>query len=113
MPEPENPPAVKGPAPKKKPAFYRNTRINAVKIFRALKQAYMEDRGPITVSEIARLTGLHKWSVSRTIDVWLHPFVESVVVEELEQVGLRIKLVRLKNPEMTEEQMLRGLNVKL
>jgi hypothetical protein len=39
--------------------------------------------------------------------------VEATVVEELEQVGLRIKLVRLKNPEMTEEQMLRGLNVKL
>ncbi|MEM5812097.1 MAG: hypothetical protein QXN71_00490 [Candidatus Aenigmatarchaeota archaeon] len=93
--------------------FYRNTRINAVKIFRVLKQAYMEDRGPITVSEIARLTGLHKWSVSRTIDVWLHPFVESVVVEELEQVGLRIKLVRLKNPDMTEEQLLKGLNVRL
>ncbi|MCX6814117.1 MAG: hypothetical protein NTY20_00475 [Candidatus Aenigmarchaeota archaeon] len=93
--------------------FYKNTKINAVKIFRALKQAYMEDRGPITVSEIARLTGLHKWSVSRTIDIWLHPFVESVIVEELEQVGLRIKLVKLKNPDLTEEQLLRGLNVKL
>ena len=93
--------------------FYKNTKINAVKIFRCLKQAYMEDRGPITVSEIARLTSLHKWSVSRTIDVWLHPFVESVIVEELEQVGLRIKLIRLKNPDMTEEQLLRGLNVKL
>ncbi len=93
--------------------YYRNTKINAVKIFRALKQAYMEDRGPITVSEIARMTSLHKWSVSRTIDVWLQPFVEATIVEELEQVGLRIKLVRLKNPDMTEEQMLRGLNVKL
>lgn len=93
--------------------YYKNTKINAIKIFRVLKQAYMEDRGPITVSEIARLTSLHKWSVSRTIDVWLHPFVESVVVEELEQVGLRIKLIRLKNPDMTEEQLLRGLDVKL
>jgi len=93
--------------------YYKNTKVNAIKIFRALKQAYMEDRGPITVSEIARMTSLHKWSVSRTIDVWLHPFVESVVVEELEQVGLRIKLVRLKNPDMTEEQLLRGLDVKL
>jgi hypothetical protein len=93
--------------------YYKNTKVNAIKIFRALKQAYMEDRGPITVSEIARLTSLHKWSVSRTIDVWLHPFVESVIVEELEQVGLRIKLVRLKNPDMTEEQLLRGLDVKL
>ncbi len=93
--------------------YYKNTRVNAVKIFRALRQAYMEDRGPITVSEIARMTSLHKWSVSRTIDVWLHPFVESTVVEELEQVGLRIKLIRLKNPDLTEEQLLRGLNVKL
>jgi hypothetical protein len=93
--------------------FYKNTKVNAIRIFRVLKQAYMEDRGPITVSEIARLTSLHKWSVSRTIDVWLHPGVESTVVEELEQVGLRIKLVRLKNPDMTEEQMLRGLNMKL
>ena len=73
----------------------------------------MEDRGPITVSEIARLAGIHKWSVSRKIAIWLHPFVESVVVEELEQVGLRIKLVRLKNPDITEEQILRGLSVKL
>jgi hypothetical protein len=93
--------------------FYKNTTVNALKIFRVLKQAYMEDRGPITISEIARLASLHKWSVSRTIDVWLHPFVESVVVEELEQVGLRIKLVRLKNPDMTEGQLLRGLKVKL
>jgi len=93
--------------------FYKNTKYNSVKIFRVLKQAYMEDRGPITVSEIARLTSLHKWSVSRTIDVWLHPFVEATVVEELEQVGLRIKLVKLKNPDMTEEQLLRGLNVKV
>ncbi|MCJ7817118.1 MAG: hypothetical protein MUP55_04640 [Candidatus Aenigmarchaeota archaeon] len=93
--------------------FYKNTKYNSVKIFRVLKQAYMEDRGPITVSEIARLTSLHKWSVSRTIDVWLHPFVEATVVEELEQVGLRIKLVKLKNPDMTEEQLLRGLNVKM
>lgn len=93
--------------------FYKNTKINAVKIFRVLKQAYKEDRGPITVSEIARLAGIHKWSVSRTIDVWMQPFVESVVVEELEQVGLRIKLVKLKNPDITEEQILRGLSVKL
>jgi len=109
MPEPESPPEKK----KQKQAFYKNTRINAVRIFRVLKQAYMEDRGPITVSEIARLAGIHKWSVSRTLDVWMQPFVESVVVEELEQVGLRIKLVRLKNPEMTEEQLLRGLSVRV
>ena len=71
MPEPESPPVKK----KQKQAFYKNTRINAVRIFRVLKQAYMEDRGPITVSEIARLAGIHKWSVSRTLDVWMQPFV--------------------------------------
>ena len=86
---------------------YKNTKKNAVKIFRFLKGR--ED--PVTVGEISRKTGLHKWIVSRTLDVWMGPFVDVTVLEELEVVGLKLKLVKLKG-EFTEEQVLRGLGVR-
>ena len=92
--------------------FYGKTKNNVIKIFRVLKKAYKEGGGPLTVSEISRQTGLHKWTVSRTVDVWMHHFVESTVLEELEEVGLRIKLVRLVRPEITEEQIMRGLSLR-
>jgi len=94
-------------------SYYRKTLKNVVKIYRALKRAHKENRGPMTVSEIARETGLHKWTVSRTLDVWMGPFVESVVLEELEDVGLRVKLVRIANPDLTEEQIIRGVGVRV
>ncbi len=92
--------------------FYRKTLSNVLKIFRVLKKAHEEGLEPLTVSEIARQTGLHKWTVSRTLDVWMHHFVESTVLEELEDVGLKIKLVRLSKPDITEEQIMRGLNIR-
>ncbi|MBI4021253.1 MAG: MarR family transcriptional regulator [Candidatus Aenigmarchaeota archaeon] len=87
--------------------FYKNTRVNAVKILRALR----DEDGPITVGEIARRTGLHKWVVSRTLDVWMDPFVEVTILQELEAVGLRMKLVKLRG-RPTEQQVLRALDVK-
>lgn len=93
--------------------FYGKTKGNVIKIFRVLKMAHDSGEGPLTVSEISRQTGLHKWTVSRTVDVWMHRFVESTVLEELEEVGLRIKLVRLARPEITEEQIMRGLFLRL
>lgn len=86
--------------------FYKNTKRNVLEIFRALKG----EEGPITVGEIARRTGLHKWVVSRTVDVWMSPFVEVTILEELEAVGLRMKLIKLKGV-YSEEQVLRGLGV--
>ena len=86
--------------------FYRSTRENVVKIYRALKG----EEGPVTVGEIARRTKLHKWVVSRTLDIWMAPFVDVTILEELEAGGLRLKLVRLK--DCTEEQVLRGLEVR-
>ena len=93
--------------------FYRKTISNVLKIFRVLKKAEEEGRGPLTVSEIARESGLHKWTVSRTVDIWMSHFVESTVLEELEDIGLKIKLVRLSKPDITEEQILRGLNIRI
>ena len=84
--------------------FYKSTRRNVLNILRALKG----EEGPITVGEIARRSGLHKWVVSRTLDVWMSPFVEVTILEELEAVGLRMKLVKLKG-KYSEEQVLRGL----
>lgn len=86
---------------------YKGTRKNVVKIFQALKG----EEGPITVGEISRRAGLHKWVVSRTLDVWMHPFVTITILEELEAVGLRMKLVKLK-AAYSEEQILRGLEVR-
>ena len=87
--------------------YYKNTKVNVVKILRALQG----EQGAITVGEIARRTGLHKWIVSRTLDVWMSPFVDVAQVEELEAVGLKMKLVKLKH-DYTETQVLRGLVLK-
>jgi hypothetical protein len=100
-------------ADEKKPRFYKNTRTNVVKIFRALKNAQQSERGFMTVGEIARETGLHKWTVSRTVDLWMTYAVNCVVPEEFEQIGLKVKFVKLAKPDMTEEQLLRGLAIKL
>lgn len=98
---------------KKKPRFYKNTKINVAKIFRVLKKAQESERGFMTVGEISRETGLHKWTVSRTLDIWMRYAVDCIIPEEFEQIGLRVKFVKLLNPNMTEEQVLRGLNIRL
>ena len=88
--------------------YYKNTKRNVLKIFQTLQG----ESQLLTIGEIARRSGLHKWVVSRTLDVWMHPFVDVTVIEELEAVGLTMKLVRLKG-EYSEEQILRGLGVKI
>ncbi len=92
--------------------FYRNTVENVVKIFRFLKKCEEEDRGHVTVGEIARATGLHKWIVSRTVDLWMQHVVEEIIPEELEDVGIRIKLIKLRDRGITEEAVLRGLAMR-
>ena len=96
-----------------RPRFYKNTADNVRKIYAVLQKAHQEDRGHLTVGEIARECGLHKWTVSRTLDVWMAPFVEAIVPEELEDIGLKIKLVKLRDPGVGEEQVLRGLSARL
>jgi hypothetical protein len=93
--------------------FYKNTKSNVVRIFRFLKQCEEEDRGHVTVGEISRGVGLHKWIVSRTIDLRMQHFLDIIIPERLEDVGLRIKLVKLKEPGLTEAQVLRSLTVKI
>ena len=78
-----------------------------------LRKAHDEDRGHLTVGEISRESKLHKWTVSRTLDVWMAPFVEMVIPEELEDIGLKIKLVKIRNPNIPVEQVVRGLSVRL
>jgi len=95
------------------PKFYKNTKTNVAKIFRALKKAHEEERGFMTVGEISRETGLHKWTVSRTVDLWMPYAVDCVIPEEFEQIGLRVKFIKLAKPDMTEEQVLRGLTIRL
>ncbi len=95
-----------------RPKFYRNTKINVLKIFRFLKKCEEEDKGHVTVGEIARATGLHKWIVSRTVDLWMQGVVDVVIPEELENVGIKLKLIKLKSPDITEAQVLRGLLIK-
>ena len=89
--------------------FYKTTIRNVIRIFRVLKQANRDGEGSLTVSEIARRARLHKWTVSRSIDLWMSHFVEVISPEELSQIGLTLKLVRLSNPRMNEKQVLRHL----
>jgi hypothetical protein len=93
--------------------FYKNTVLNVRRIFTVLKESAAKDEGYLSVSEISRRSGLHKWIVSRTIDIWMSPYLDIVIPEELDQVGLKIKLVRLAKPGITEEQVMRSLRVKM
>lgn len=93
--------------------FYRNTKANVLRIFRALKKSRDDGEDYLSVSEIARRTGLHRWTVSRTIDLWMSHFVEVIIPEELEHIGLKIKLIRLANPRVTEDGVLRSLEIRL
>ncbi len=96
-----------------RPRFYRNTVSNVIRIYRALQKAHQEDRGHVTVGEIARETGLHKWTVSRTLDMWMAPFIEMIIPEELEDLGMKLKLVRIANPGVPEEQVVRSLSARI
>ena len=96
-----------------RPRFYKNTVDNVVRIYRILQKAHSEGRGHLTVGEIAREARLHKWTVSRTLDIWMSPFVEMVIPEELEDLGMKLKLVKIGNPNIKEEQVVRGLSVRL
>lgn len=98
-------------SPKRK--LYKNTKGNVLKVFRILKEAQNDGESYLNISEIARRTALHRWTVSRTIDLWMSYIVEVIIPEELEQVGLRIKLVRLADPEITEKGVVRSLNIRL
>lgn len=91
--------------------YYKNTVKNVIQIFTLLKES--EKRGELlTVSKISRMTGLHKWTVSRTLDIYMSPFIEITIPEGFEDVGLKIKFVRLKNQNMTKEQALRFLRLR-
>lgn len=96
-----------------RPKFYKNTVENVVRIYRVLKKAHEEDRGHLTVGEISREARLHKWTVSRTLDVWMSPFVDMVIPEELEDIGLKLKLVKIRDPKIPEEQVVRGLAARI
>ena len=91
--------------------YYKNTLKNVIEIFNFLKKS--EKTGELlTVSKISKLTGLHKWTVSRTLDLYMSPYVEISVPEGFEDVGLKIKFVKLKDPNMKKEQVLRFLKLR-
>jgi len=92
--------------------YYKKTNLNIVKIYRTLRNAGKDGEGFITVSEIARRSGMHKWTVSRTLDMYLHSIVEIVQPEALEAIGLQAKLVRLKNPDLTPQQLVNYLKMR-
>lgn len=95
----------------KKRKYYRNTLKNVMQIVSLLKKS--EKGGEmLTVSKISKLTGLHKWTVSRTLDIYMSPFVEILIPEGFEDVGLKIKFIKLKDPKITKEQVLRFLNLR-
>jgi hypothetical protein len=96
-----------------RPRYYRNTKHNVLKIFRILRKADTDGEGFLSTSEIARRVGLHNWTVSRTIDLWMYHFLDVVIPEELEQVGLKIKLVRLADPTITEEGIIRSMKIRI
>ncbi len=91
---------------------YKNTGINVMKIFSVLKGASNDGEGFMTVSELARRAKLHKWTVSRTLDLYMASPVEVVQPPELEAIGLQVKLVRLSDPGMTKEQMINYLRLR-
>ncbi len=91
---------------------YRSTSFNIIKIFRILKKAAEDEEGFLTVSEIAKRASLHKWTVSRTLDLYMGPIVDIVQPPELESIGLQVKLVSLTNPELKPEQVISYLKMR-
>ena len=91
--------------------YYKNTVKNVLMILKVLKESEKDGESFLTVSKIAKLTNLHKWTVSRTLDIYMHPYVEMMTPEGFEDVGLQIKFIRLKNPNMDEKQVLRFLKL--
>lgn len=91
--------------------YYKNTIKNVIQIFNLLKKSE-KDGELLTVSKISKLTGLHKWTVSRTLDIYMSHYVEITVPEGFEDVGLKIKFVKLKNPKMKKDQVLRFLKLR-
>ena len=98
--------------PERKKKAYKNTSVNIIKIFKILKVAADEDEGFMTVSEIARRTKLHKWTISRTLDLYMNSIVDVVQPPELEALGLQVKLVKLNNPDMTAQQVISYLKIR-
>jgi hypothetical protein len=94
-----------------KKGYYKKTLKNVMQILNLLKKN--EKTGELlTISRISKLTGLHKWTVSRTLDLHMQNFVEITIPDGFEDVGLHIKFVRLKNPGITREQVLRFLRIR-
>lgn len=91
--------------------YYKNTVKNVLLIVKVLKESEKDGNSFLTVSKIAKLTNLHKWTVSRTLDMYMHPYVEMTTPEGFEDVGLQIKFIRLKNPNIDEKQVLRFLKL--
>jgi hypothetical protein len=95
-----------------KRSHYKNTNLNIMKIFKTLQSAAKGGEGYLTVSEIARRSRMHKWTVSRTLDMYMHSLVELVQPVELEAIGLQAKLVKLKNPNLTPQQVINYLKLR-
>jgi hypothetical protein len=68
---------------------YKVTVLNVARIFKALKAAASEGEGYMTVSELARRSGLHKWTVSRTLDLYMQNLLDVFIPSELEAIGLQ------------------------
>ena len=60
---------------------------------------------------LASMTKLFAVMTTRAAYCW--HFLDIIIPERLEDVGLRIKLVKIKEPGLTEEQVLRSLTVKI
>ena len=89
-----------------------NTKYSILKILRVLRKAHSEG-DILTVNRIAKATGLHKWSVSRILDLYMSPYVSVKVIEELEALGMNAKIISLAKPDITDEQAMRVLSVRL
>jgi hypothetical protein len=91
--------------------YYKKTVNNVVKIFNILKEYEKGEKGFLTVSKISKISGLHKWTVSRVLDLYLYPYIEITTPEHLDEVGLNLKLVRLKGQNLNIENLIRYLEL--
>ena len=87
------------------------TKDHILKILKVLRKAY-KDGETLSVNRIAKATGIHKWSVSRILDLYM-PYVSVRMIPELEALGLSAKLVELANPKITDKQALLLLETRV
>jgi len=93
-------------------SYYKGTISNIIKITKCLKDEYKNGKSFLTFSQISKRTGLHKGTVTRIVKLYMSGFVNIEKVKELEEIGLTINLVSLKDNNISYDKIAKMIETK-